>query len=79
MKEHKSKNNLPPNDVHNRIQILEEKFEHQERTIDSLSDVIIGQQAQLDLLEDQIRRLEAMLASIDENPGGGKEPPPPHY
>ena len=62
-----------------RIQILEEKFEHQERIIDSLSDVIIGQQAQLDLLEDQIRRLEAMLATIDENSGGGKEPPPPHY
>jgi uncharacterized coiled-coil protein SlyX len=79
MKEKKSKNVLSPNDMHNRIQILEEKFEHQERTIDSLSDVIIGQQAQLDLLEDHIRRLEAMLATIDDSLGGGKEPPPPHY
>jgi uncharacterized coiled-coil protein SlyX len=78
MKEKKSNNDFSPNDTHNRIQILEEKFEHQERTIDSLSDVIIGQQAQLDLLENQIRRLEAMLAAIDDNLGG-KEPPPPHY
>jgi hypothetical protein len=30
------------------------------------------------LLENQIRRLEAMLAAIDDNLGG-KEPPPPHY
>ncbi len=78
MKEKKSKNDLSPDDIHNRIQILEEKFEHQERTIDSLSEVIIGQQAQLDLLEDQIRRIEAMLAAVDDSLGG-KEPPPPHY
>jgi uncharacterized coiled-coil protein SlyX len=79
MKEKKSNNDLSPNDINNRIQILEEKFEHQERTIDSLSDVIIGQQAQLDMLEDQIRHLEALLAAIENDPGGGKEPPPPHY
>lgn len=79
MKEKKSKTDILPNNMDDRIQILEEKFEHQERTIDSLSDVIIGQQTQLDLLEDQIRRLEAILAAIDDNSGGGKEPPPPHY
>ncbi|MGB3222638.1 MAG: SlyX family protein [Desulforhopalus sp.] len=79
MKEKKSKIGFLPNDMDNRIQILEEKFEHQERTIDSLSDVIIGQQAQLDLLQDQIRRLEAILAAIDESMGDSNEPPPPHY
>lgn len=79
MKEKKLSSDNSSNDLNSRIKILEEKFEYQDRTIDSLSDVIIGQQTQLDLLEDQIRRLEAMIAAIENGPGGGKEPPPPHY
>ena len=35
------------NDINDRIQILEEKFEYQERTIDALNDVIIEQQTQI--------------------------------
>ncbi len=75
----------PPNkimtrdDINDRVQVLEEKFEHQDRTIDVLNDVIIEQQTQLNTLEDQIRRLQALLAAMEDKPNDGDEPPPPHY
>ncbi len=72
-------NPATPDDLHWRLQILEEKFEYQDQTIDALNDVIIDQQAQINALEDQIRRFQALLAAIDDNPVGGEEPPPPHY
>lgn len=68
-----------PDDINDRLQVLEEKFEYQERTIDALNEVIIEQQTQLNSLEDQILRLQAMLSTIEDNPNGGEEPPPPHY
>ena len=66
-------------DIYKRVQILEEMFEYQDRTIDALNDVIIEQQSQLNSLDDQIRKLQALLTSREENPPGGEEPPPPHY
>ncbi len=72
-------NAAAPDDLRFRLQILEEKFEYQDQTIEALNDVIIDQQAQINALEDQIRRFHALLAAIDDNPGGGEEPPPPHY
>jgi SlyX protein len=68
-----------PDDLCRRLQILEEKFEYQDQTIDALNEVIIDQQAQISALEDQIRRFQAMLSAIEDTPGGGEEPPPPHY
>ena len=66
-------------DLHKRLQVLEEKFEYQDRTIDALNDVIIDQQAQIDALEEQVRRFQALLSAIAANPDGGEDPPPPHY
>ncbi len=74
-----SNNMTTLDDINNRIQILEEKFEYQERTIDTLNDVIIEQQTQINLLENQVNRLLALLNAIEDSPGGGEEPPPPHY
>ncbi|MGB3211325.1 MAG: SlyX family protein [Desulforhopalus sp.] len=65
--------------VTDRVQILEEKFEYQERTIDALNDVIIEQQKQLNALEDQIYRLQALLAAREDKPNEDEDPPPPHY
>jgi SlyX protein len=64
-----------------RLQLLEEKFEFQESTIDTLNEVIIDQQVQLSKLEEKIKRLEGLLFSMQIEPiaGGGEEPPPPHY
>jgi len=65
--------------INDRIQILEEKFEYQERTIDALNEVIIEQQTQLNVFENKILRLEALVSGIEDNPNGGEDPPPPHY
>jgi SlyX protein len=64
-----------------RLQLLEENFEFQESTIDTLNQVIIDQQGQLDKLEEKINRLEGLLLSVQTESlsGGGEEPPPPHY
>jgi SlyX protein len=80
MREKNQKTDIATLDAdNNRIRILEEKFEYQDETIEALNDVIIEQQAQLDSLEDKIRRLEALFNAIEDSPAGGEEPPPPHY
>ena len=65
-------------EISRRLQILEEKFEYQDRTIDTLNDVIIEQQAQINSLEEAIEKLQSLLAAnmIQEE---SKDPPPPHY
>jgi uncharacterized coiled-coil protein SlyX len=62
-----------------RLQRLEEKFEYQELTIDSLNEVIIDQQKQLTLLTEQLERLRSQLTTSQEELSAGEEPPPPHY
>ena len=62
-----------------KIQILEEKFEYQDRTIDTLNDVIIEQQAQINALEDNLLKLRDMLSASPAQTGHGGDPPPPHY
>ena len=68
-------------EMNRRIQILEEKFAYQEKTIDALNDVIIDQQAQLDLLKEQLRELRELTTAVQQPPypSGGDDPPPPHY
>ncbi|KJS01705.1 MAG: hypothetical protein VR65_08135 [Desulfobulbaceae bacterium BRH_c16a] len=62
-----------------RIQILEEKFEYQEQTLDALNAVIIDQQAQLNTLEERLSRLQAFLAGSQNRSLESDDPPPPHY
>ena len=62
-----------------RLQLLEEKFEYQELTIDNLSEVIIDQQKQLTLLFEQIERLRSQLTASQDDHLAGEDPPPPHY
>jgi len=68
-------------DIANRLQLLEEKFEFQDSTIDALNEVIIDQQHQLEKLEEKIGNIEGLFLSLQGDPstGGGEEPPPPHY
>ncbi len=65
--------------VTDRLRILEEKFVYLEQTTDALNEVIIEQQAQLNSLEDQLLRLQALLSAGDDNYNGGDDPPPLHY
>ena len=62
-----------------RLRALEEKFEYQEQTIDSLNEVIIDQQKQLSLLTEQVHHLKSQLAAGGEEQAAGEDPPPPHY
>lgn len=62
-----------------RLRLLEEKFEYQENTIDSLNGVIIDQQKQLTLLTEQVRHLQSQQAAIQEGNPLEDDPPPPHY
>lgn len=62
-----------------RLQVLEEKFAHLERLVDTLNEVIIEQQAQLGAMEEQFRRLRAQVEAMPDHPFGGEDPPPPHY
>lgn len=61
-----------------RVQTLEEKFTYQEKTIDALNEVIIDQQAQLDMLKEQLRELREVVAAAQQPPPY-PSPPPPHY
>lgn len=62
-----------------RLRVLEEKFEYQEQTIDSLNEVIIDQQKQLSDLIEQVHHLKLQLAASQDDQPAGEEPPPPHY
>ena len=66
-------------EIDRRIQILEEKIEYQDKTIDALNDVVIEQQSQLNTIEEQLGRVRSILAAMHERPLEGDDPPPPHY
>ncbi len=66
-------------DITLRIQVLEEKFAHQERMIDVLNEVIIDQQTQLETIEAELRRFRALVEAGQDQFPGGQDPPPPHY
>lgn len=71
---------MPDNEINGRMQLLEEKFAFQEKIIDDLNEVIIGQQAQLDHLKEQLRELRELVTAAQQPPFPpfGSDPPP-HY
>ncbi len=64
-----------------RITELETRFAYQERLLQELSDVLAGQQQQIDSLHADydliLAHLKAMAATQTARPDD--EPPPPHY
>lgn len=68
-----------PDDIDERLRLLEEKFLYQEQTVDALNEVVLEQQEQLLTLAEEISRLKMMITALDVDPPGGDEPPPPHY
>lgn len=64
--------------LENRIRILEEKHEYQDRTVEMLNEVIIRQQAQLDRFQEELIKLreDVMAASVEAE---DVNEPPPHY
>src|SRR5947207_13946692 len=66
--------------INTRIEQLEARIAHQERTIEDLNNAVTGQWRQVDDLTKQVERLAARLQHVEDNaPPGATEPPPPHY
>lgn len=66
------------NEIERRLQLLEEKFEYQDNTVEELNQVIIEQQAQLDKLQEEFDKLkEEVAASSLDTPDINEKPP--HY
>jgi len=61
-----------------RLDALETRFAHQERTISELNEVITSQWAKIDMLERQFLRLREEVQNMAPA-REGPEPPPPHY
>ncbi len=64
-----------------RIEALEVRVAHQERTIEDLNKAVTEQWAQIDALR---RLVDGLLDRVQEmegnrDPDGAPEPPPPHY
>lgn len=64
-----------------RIEALETKVAHQERTIEELNGAVTGQWKQIDLLTKQVDRLSDRIMRMEDSApsSGADEPPPPHY
>jgi SlyX protein len=61
-----------------RIEDLETRVAHQERTIAELNDVITAQWRKLEAIEFQLRRLGEEMQSMDAGDGPANQKPP-HY
>ena len=67
--------------MENRLSEIEMRMMHQDETIDTLNEVLIGQQRQIDRLQKEVELLTKRLQSFSEhNIADAKdETPPPHY
>ena len=70
-----------PDPVEARIELLEFKVAHLERTLQELSDVMYRQQRELDALRDRSRELHEQLQQLGDSGGGdaSRIEIPPHY
>lgn len=65
-------------ELEKRIQLLEEKFEYQDMTIETLNEVIIRQQETIDKLQADCEQLKEQLLAASHNLEDVNETPP-HY
>lgn len=67
-------------ELQKRLFRLEESFEFQDATIETLNQVIIDQQKQIERLELEVEKLKGQLSTMaTDNGDNTPEPPPPHY
>lgn len=61
-----------------RLQILEEKFEYQDNTVEALNQVIIEMQKEIDQLKEDYQDLKKEVAAMEQAEPIANDPPP-HY
>ncbi len=67
-------------EISDRMQVLEEKFEYQDQLLESLNEVIVKQQAQLDFMQGEVEKLRVEVSAVlGERKESSDEPRPPHY
>jgi SlyX protein len=62
-----------------RLESLETRIAHQDRTIEDLNASVTAQWKQIDALAKEVERMAARLQQVEDNAPGAAEPPPPHY
>jgi SlyX protein len=65
--------------LEHRINELEIRVAHQDKTISELNDVITSQWKQLETLERQMRRFGEELQAMESGDGPAANQKPPHY
>jgi SlyX protein len=66
--------------LNTRIESLEARIAHQDRTIEDLNNSVTAQWKQIDDIAKQIEQMTARLQHVEDNTSSGAaEPPPPHY
>jgi SlyX protein len=67
------------NRLETRIDELEMRVTHQDKTIADLNDVITAQWKQLEVMERQLRRFAEELEALEGMEGPAANQKPPHY
>jgi SlyX protein len=62
-----------------RLNDMEIRIAHQDKTIAELNDVITAQWKKLEMMERQLRRLGEELEAMDVQDGPAANQKPPHY
>lgn len=65
-------------ELENRVRVLEEKHEYQDQTVETLNQVIIQQQAQLDKIQAEFAKLQEFVSASGMDADVANDPPP-HY
>ena len=70
----------PMNTLEEQIIELQSRVTFQEDTLNELNEVLVAQNAQVDLLRQQLRALSEQYRDLKlQQPESADEPPPPHY
>ena len=68
------------NEIENRLRVLEEGYEYQDQTVETLNQVLIQQQAMISKLQEEVGKLrEDLIAATLETEDIKDQPLPPHY
>lgn len=65
-------------DTDARIDDLEMRIAHHEKTIAELNEIVTGQWRRIDLIERQLSQMREEVRNLSPA-RDGEEPPPPHY